>query len=114
MKYLFKSRLLAKYGVLWMLALGSLSAITSLAQTNSELRETCKLIYDFAEAIMARRQKNEALPAVLGLADKAGGYKELIEALTIDAYNIPLEVTEPEKQEAIRSFANNSYLACVQ
>ena len=85
----------------------------SHSQSNDDVHSACSVIYGAAEAIMLRRQNNEPLPDVIGLAKKTGEYQVFIEALVVDAYNLPLEKTNSDKQRAIRSFANDSYLTCI-
>lgn len=85
--------------------------IPSIAAANepaSSREHLCKSVYDATSALMKLRQQDAPLPEVMKIANG----NQTLEAITIDAYKVPLYSTEEYKKNAISNFANKYYSAC--
>lgn len=97
-------------------------ALISTAHADTGQREICSIISGAAEAVMTVRQAGVPIREVMEiyiekeaeLLESGGSdlWPKLFEALTIDAYRVPLQPTAIHRQIAIKEFESEHYLLC--
>jgi hypothetical protein len=89
-------------------------SVTASAGTLSENVVSCKVVYQFAEALMDCRQNGDSMLTVVELVSKDGGMTPYLMSVIKEAYSKSAYRTERFKSGVTVEFANSKYLECLE
>lgn len=97
------------------MAIAVLFLFTAAPAFSEDFRDACKHASEIAEAIMTARQNGATAPDVMdaALKDTPPESKKLMEAIVLDAFDVPRYRTKEPQDREISEYASKIYTRCM-